>query len=170
MKSIDYLKTLSFLLLLSSSFFLFGCKNSSTQGFSGEASTLSNLTNRKESINIAEISGNWRGSYTDKDYGFRLAIKLTVNKDGTYKRVFFSEGDPIDSASGKAETYVEKNEEKDNYGENKATTYLHGIKFYLGAEWGFKTEIYQINANLELAPIRSFVDGGADIVLTKEAN
>jgi len=129
-----------------------------------------NLSNIATPVSIKDISGNWRGSYTDKDFGFRVAIKLTVNLDGTYKRVFFSEGDPIDSAFGKVETFVEREDKTDNYGENKVTKYLHGAKFHFNTEWGSRTEVYQISPGFHLIPVRSFVDGGTNMTLTRDKN
>lgn len=129
-----------------------------------------NLSKTATLLSIKDISGNWRGSHTDKDLGFRLAIKLTINLDGSYKRVFFSEGDPIDSAFGKVEIFVEKEYKTDNYGENKVPTYLHGVKFHFNTEWGLRTEVYRINTSFSLIPIISFVDGEYEVVLRREEN
>ncbi len=126
-----------------------------------------NLSTRAEPLEIIDIQGNYRGSYTDNEYGFRLAIKLVINKDGTYKKIFFSEGDPIDSSNGKIEMFVESNDKTDNYGENKVTTYLHGIKLNFNSNWGYRTEVYKIQ-NSNLIPVISFDDSSNDIILRKE--
>lgn len=141
---------------------LTACKSADSEGDDGK-----DISKRGEPLSTTDISGNWKGSYTDPDNDFRLAIKLRLNNDGTYKKVFFSDGDPIDSSIGKIETFVEKNDKTDNYGENRITTYLHGVKLHFNTQWGSRTEVYTYQ-NSSLIPVICFDDSGNDIILRKE--
>lgn len=162
------MKTL-FVLFLYLIFSLASCGNNNSSYKRNESNTTHlNLSRMATPLSINDIAGNWRGSYTDKEFGFRLAIKLMINKDGSFKRVFYGEGKLMDSAIGKTETFIEKDENTDNYGENKDTTYLHGIRLIFNTTFGLNYEVYQISPDFDLIPRRSTVDPGNDVVLTRE--
>lgn len=128
------------------------------------------LRDRNKPLTNSEISGTYQGSYTDIEFNYTTAAKLTINADGTFIANIYIGGEEqtekgLSPQKGKYQIRFEKEEIKNPYGELIGISYIHGIDLNAETPFGIRTSTYTINNNFELFPSYSFIN--QDAILKK---